>query len=68
MELSTHRRLVFKAWDKESRLMVRLDTISCVKGELVKKDHILLQFTGQHDLHGEELYEQDIVIVGSSSF
>jgi hypothetical protein len=57
-----------KAWNKETRLLMRLDSISCVKGELVKKGHILLQYTGLLDKQFDELYEMDVVLSQSSKF
>jgi hypothetical protein len=68
MELYKPRKLTFKAWNKESRLLMRLDSISCAKGELFKKDHILLQFTGLVDNQVEEIYEMDIVLVDTRKF
>jgi hypothetical protein len=62
------RKLLFKAWNKETKLLMRLDSMECVKGELVKKDHILLQFTGMYDKAGEELYEMDLVLKGTEKF
>ena len=55
------RKIKFKAWDVESRLLMRLNSIDCNKGELFKKDHILLQFTGLLDREGEEVYELDVL-------
>ena len=59
---------MFRAWDIESRLILRLDTINCEKGELVRKKHILLQGTGLKDRHHEDLYEMDLVLMGSEKF
>jgi len=68
MEFYTPRPITFRAWNTESKLLVRLDSISCVKGELFKKDHILLQYTGMNDKQGEQLFEMDIALIGSSKY
>jgi len=62
------RKLKFKAWDLEHRLLMRLNTIECLKGELVKKNHILLQYTGLTDILGEEIYEMDVLIISLDKF
>lgn len=62
------RKLIFKAWNKESKLLMRLDSISCQRGELTRKDHFILQYTGMVDKQLEELYEMDVVLINSSKF
>ena len=62
------RKIKFKAWDSEHRLLMRLNSIECSKGELVKRDHILLQFTGLLDKDGEEIYDQDILTISMERY
>lgn len=64
----TPRKFKFKAWNKQDRLLMKLSTIDCLKGELFKRDHILLQFTGHYDKQEEEIYEMDIVLINSEKF
>jgi sulfatase maturation enzyme AslB (radical SAM superfamily) len=68
MDLYQPRKLKFKAWNLNTSLLMRLDSISCAKGELFKQDHILLQYTGLLDKQLEELYEMDLVFIGSSRY
>ncbi len=64
----TPRKFKFKAWNKQDRLLMKLSSIDCLKGELFKRDHILLQFTGHRDKQAEEIYEMDIVLISSEKF
>jgi hypothetical protein len=64
----TARKLMFKAWNTETKLLMRLNSIDCNRGELVKKNHILLQFTGLHDEEGEEIYDMDVIMKGRNKF
>jgi hypothetical protein len=68
MEFYTPRKLKFKAWNTESQLLMRLNSIDCVKGELVKKGHILLQYTEMTDKQSEELYELDVVLIDGDKY
>jgi hypothetical protein len=61
----TPRRFKFKAYNKESGLVMRLNSIECHKGELTKKDHVLLPFTGLTDRHEEEIYDMDVLLLAS---
>ena len=66
MELFVSRKLKFKAWNRETRFMMRLNAIDCTRGELHKKDHILLQFTGFYDRDGEEIYDMDVLLMDTA--
>jgi len=65
MEFFNPRKLKFKAWNTETKLLMRLNSIDNIRGELIKKEHILLQFTGLYDQDGEELYDMDVLLKGS---
>jgi YopX protein len=66
--LYTPRKLKFKAWNTDEKLLMRLDSIGCNRGELIKQGHILLQFTGMTDKHEEEIYDMDILLQSSHKF
>ena len=68
MDSYSPRKLKFKAWNQEAQLLMRLNNIDCVKGELLKKGHILLQFTGLCDHQQEELYDLDVVLIGTERY
>lgn len=59
---------MFKAWNKETKLLMRLSNIDCKRGELIKKDHIILQFTGLYDKQQDEIYEMDVMLIGSEKY
>lgn len=64
----TPRRLLFKAWNRETKLLMRLNSIDCIKGELFRENHILLQFTGLCDQLNEEIYEMDVLLIAGEKF
>ncbi len=68
MDFFTPRKLMFKAWNTETKLLMRLNSIDCKRGELFKKDHILLQFTGLYDFQEDEIYEMDVLIFNHEKF
>lgn len=68
IDLYVPRKMVFKAWNLKTKLLMRLNSIDCERGVLIKNDHILLQCTGKEDEKGEELYEMDVVLIDSYKF
>lgn len=61
-------RFKFKAWDKKNRLLMRPGHIELIKGELTIPNCILLQFTGFTDMMGQEIYEEDILLIGETKY
>lgn len=68
MDFFTPRKLMFKAWNKETKLLMRLNSIDCKRGELYKKDHILLQFTGLYDKREDEIYDMDVMMLNHEKY
>lgn len=62
------RKIKFKAWNNEAKLLMRLNSIDCNKGELFRKDHVLLQYTGLLDKEQEEIYDMDILLIYSEKY
>ena len=68
MDLLEPRNIKLKAWNRESRLMIRLSSVDVVKGVLQRQNHVFLLFTGCHDQLGEEIYEKDILLKERSRY
>lgn len=61
-------RFKFKVWDNKKKLLSRPGTVNFVKGELVLPDSVILQFTGFTDMMEQEIYEDDILLIGSKKY
>ena len=61
-------RFKFKAWDKKKKLLTRPGTVHFVKGELVIPECVILQYTGFTDMMEQEIYEEDILLIGKKKY
>ena len=62
------RKIKFKAWDTEHKLLMRLNSIDCNKGELVKKDHVLLHKFPFVAINTIETHQQFMLSIPSFEF
>lgn len=63
------REIKFRAWNEESKSMTHSFTLSSLaefKGcHIVQTDSPIMQYTGRKDKTGKEIYEGDIMHIGS---
>jgi len=62
------RKFKFKAWNKEKKLLTRPGIVTFVKGELVIPDCVILQYSGFTDMMEQEIYEDDILLIGEKKY
>ena len=61
-------RFKFKAWDIKNQMLIRPGQVQLNKGELVIPDCVMLQFTGFTDMMDQEIYEEDILLIGETKY
>ena len=59
-------RFKFKAWNSDKKLLTRPGIIAFTKGELIMQNCVILQYTGFVDKLGQEVYEDDILLIGET--
>jgi hypothetical protein len=57
-------RFKFKVWDKEKKLLKRPGKVTFQRGELIIENSVILQYTGFVDKLSQEIYEDDILLIG----